>query len=124
MKGSDDELLANCMEDGLLQAQDMKGALEVFRDMQGRNMRISKVAWCYMISSLNRVLKRKGWPYAEAAYQLWEELQKQDFSPQDSKDAQYYVAGMLSPLDTTQMTRECLEGGKGLGGFAIPTLQR
>jgi len=76
-----------------LQAQDMKGALEVFRDMQARKQRISKVAWCYMISSLNRVLKRKGWPYAEAAYELWEEVQLQDFGPQDSHDAQYFAAG-------------------------------
>ncbi len=74
----------------------MKGALEVFRDMQARGQRISIVVWCYMISSLNRVVKRKGWPYAEAAYELWEELQRQDFGPTSRPDAQYYAAGTQS----------------------------
>ena len=98
----------------------MKGALEVFRDMQARNMRISKVAWCYMISSLNRVLKRKGWPYAEAAYQLWEELQKQDFGSQDSKDAQYYIAGVNFTLDCAELTHAPLEGEARVGGLLVP----
>jgi hypothetical protein len=83
----------------VLQAQDLSGALEVFRDMQDRNQRISKVAWCYMISSLNKVLKRKGWPYAEFAYQLWEELQLQDFGPNDCHDAQYFATGEEGFLD-------------------------
>ena len=68
-------------------------AVEVFRDMQGRGMKPNITTWCYLINSLSKSSRRKGWPYARTAYTLWKELENKQMTA--DIDPSYYATGGL-----------------------------
>lgn len=75
-----------------LQGEDLIRALEIFRDMQMRGMKPNITTWCYLINSLSKNSRRKGWPYAKKAYLLWRELEEEQGIKADI-DSSYYATG-------------------------------
>lgn len=68
-------------------------ALDIFREMQGRGFQPNITTWCHLISSFNKS-KKRGWPFAEAAYRLWQELHTQAGDVVEDLDASAFATGI------------------------------
>lgn len=79
------------------QAQDLKAAVDVFRDMQKQRVKPGIISWCYLISNLTKI-RRKGWPYQDIAYELWKEV-SQEKSLEGKRDGMYYATGKHLRMD-------------------------
>lgn len=77
-----------------VQAKEVFQALDIFRDMQARGYRPNMTTWCALISSFNKSRKR-GWPYAQAAHDLWTELRMQGSDTLKDIDAPSFAVGEL-----------------------------
>ena len=77
-----------------MQADDLRAAIAVFRDMQQLEEQPGMITWCYLITSLNKA-RRKGSNFTETAYKLWTELE-QTPELQGDQDGSYFAAGKSS----------------------------